>query len=53
MSIDIRRRVRLCGESLAIMIPSQSAALHNIKEGDYIEFTPIGYNEFRIKKVNY
>lgn len=53
MSIDIRRRVRLCGENLAIKIPSQIAELPNIKVGDYMEFTPIGSGEFKIKKVNY
>jgi AbrB family looped-hinge helix DNA binding protein len=47
----IKGKVRMCSESLAITIPSQIAELHNIKEGDYMEFTPIGTGEFRIKKV--
>ena len=40
----------MCGESLAITIPSQIAELHDIKEGDYMEFEPIGTGEFKIKK---
>ena len=51
MSIEIRRKVKMCGESLAITIPSQIAELHNLKVGDYMEFTPIGSGEYRIKKV--
>ena len=47
----IRRKVRICGKSLAITLPSQVAKLHDIKEGDYIEFEPIGFGEFKIKKV--
>lgn len=39
--MGIRRKVRICGESLAITTPSQIAELHNIKEGDYMEFEPI------------
>ncbi len=41
----------MCGESLAITIPSQIVELHNIKEGDYMEFEPIGGGEFKIKKI--
>ncbi len=37
--------------SLAITIPCQIAELHDIKEGDYMEFEPIGSGEFKIKKV--
>ena len=47
----IKRKVRMAGESLAVTIPSQIAQLHDIREGDYLEFTPIGYGEFKIKKV--
>ncbi|MEA2055087.1 MAG: AbrB/MazE/SpoVT family DNA-binding domain-containing protein [Candidatus Thermoplasmatota archaeon] len=47
----IKRKVRMAGESLAVTIPSQIAQLHDIKEGDYLEFAPIGYGEFKIKKV--
>ena len=49
--MGIKRKVRICGESLAITIPSQIAELHDIKEGDYMEFEPIGYEEFKLKKV--
>lgn len=47
----IKRKVRWCGESLDVTIPSQIAALHDTHEGDYLEFTPIGTGEFRTKKV--
>ena len=49
--MGIKRKVRICGESLAITIPSQIAELHDIKPGDYMEFEPIGYGEFKIKKA--
>ncbi len=49
--MGIKRKVRMCGESLAITIPSQIAEMHNIREGDYMEFTPIGSGEFKLKKV--
>ncbi len=51
LTMGIKRKVRMCGESLAITIPSQIAQMHNIKEGDYMEFEPIGSGEFRIKNV--
>ena len=31
--MGIKRKVRMCGESIAITIPSQIAELHIIKEG--------------------
>jgi hypothetical protein len=49
--MGIKRKVRMCGESLAITIPSQIAEFHDIKEGDYMEFDPIGSGEFKLKKV--
>lgn len=49
--MSIKRKVRTCGGNLAITIPSQIAQLHDIKEGDYMEFEPIGYGEFKLKKV--
>jgi hypothetical protein len=49
--MGIKQKVRMCGESLAITIPSQIAELHNIIVGDYMEFNPIGNGEYRIKKV--
>jgi len=48
--MTLKRKVRMTGESLAITLPSQIAELHGIAEGDYLEFTPIGAGEFRIKK---
>jgi hypothetical protein len=49
--MGIKRKVRYCGESLGITIPSQIAEFHDIKEGDYMEFEPIGSGEFKLKKV--
>ena len=49
--MGITRKVRRTGESLAVMIPSQVAAMHNIHEGDSVEFMPIRTGELRIKKV--
>ena len=43
--------VRLCGDSLAITLPAQVAKMHNIECGDYMEISPIGTGEFKIKKV--
>jgi antitoxin component of MazEF toxin-antitoxin module len=51
MSIAIKWKVRMCGESLAVTIPSQIAELQNIKEGDYMEFELIRTEEFKIKKA--
>ena len=48
--MPLKYKVRKTGESLAITLPSQIAALHGIHEGDYVEFTPIGTGEFRKKK---
>ena len=45
-------KVRVCGESLAITIPAQIAKMHDIKKGDYMEISPIGYGEFKIKKIS-
>jgi len=45
--MGIKRKVRMCGESLAITIPRQIAELHGIKEGDYMEFEPIGTGSLR------
>jgi len=38
-------------ESLAVIIPSQIAQLHDIKKGGYLEFAHIDHGEFKIKKV--
>ena len=48
--MGIKREIHKCGESLSITIPKQIAELHNINIGDYIEFEPIGYGEFKKKK---
>lgn len=47
----IKRKIRMCGESLGVTIPSQIAELYDIKDGDYLEFSPIGTVEFKIKRV--
>ena len=49
--MGIKRKIRWCGESFAIAISSQIAELHNITEGDYMEFTSIASGEFMIKKI--
>ena len=43
--MGIKRKVRWYGESLAITIPSQIAELHDIREGDYMEFVAIKKEE--------
>ena len=49
--MSLKVRVRLCGDSLAITLPAQVAKMHNIKKGDYMEISPIGSGEFKIKKI--
>lgn len=49
--MGIKVRVRLCGDSLAITLPRQVAKLHNIEKGNYMEISPIGTGEFKIKKI--
>jgi bifunctional DNA-binding transcriptional regulator/antitoxin component of YhaV-PrlF toxin-antitoxin module len=49
--MGIKRKVRMCSESLVITIPRQIAELHKIKVGDFMEFEPIGRGKFKIKKV--
>ena len=49
--MSLKVRVRLCGDSLAITLPSQVAKLHGINRGDIMEISPIGTGEFKIKKV--
>lgn len=48
--MGIRRKVRKTGESLAVTIPSHIAQLHDINEGDFLEFTPMGSGELRLRK---
>ncbi len=47
----LKCKVRICGESLAITIPAQIARMHDIEKGDWMEISPIGYGEFKIRKV--
>jgi hypothetical protein len=49
--MGVKRKVRMCRESLAVTITSQITELHNIKMGDYMEFTPIEIGAFKIKQV--
>ena len=51
ITMGIKVRVRLCGDSLAITLPAQVARMHNIAQGDIMEISPIGSGEFKIKKV--
>ncbi len=47
----LKCKIRVCGQSLAITIPSQIAKMHDIEKGNYMEISPIGYGEFKIRKV--
>ena len=51
IAMALKCKVRLCGDSLAITIPRQIARMHNIEKGDYMELSPIGTGEFKIKKI--
>jgi len=51
ITMALKVRVRLCGDSLAITLPAQVARMHNIAQGDTMEISPIGTEEFKIKKV--
>jgi len=35
-----------------ISVPKSVCDMHNLNEGDYLEISPIGYGEFKIKKVS-
>jgi len=52
ITMSLKVRVRLCGDSLAITLPAQVAQLHNIEKDDTMEISPIGTGEFKIKKVD-
>ncbi len=51
ISMGIKVRVRLCGNSLVITLSAQVAKLHNIARGNTLEILPIGKGEFRIRKA--
>jgi len=51
ITMGIKVRVRLCGDSLAITLPRQIARMHDIEKGDTMEISPIRSGEFKIKKV--
>jgi hypothetical protein len=51
ITMVLKVRVRLCGDSLAITAPRQIARMHNIEKRGYMELSPIGTGEFRIAKV--
>jgi len=50
LSWELNGRTERQVKALAITLSSQIAELYDIPEGDYVEFTPIGTGEFRIKK---
>ena len=50
ITMSLMVRVRQCGDSMAITLPAQVAKMHNINRGDYMEISPIGNGEFKIKK---
>jgi len=41
--MDAKRKDTWTGIRLAISIPSQIAQLHDVNEGDFLEFTPNGH----------
>ena len=49
--MGIKRKVCKAGEGLAMTILSQIAKMHDIEKGDYIEISPIGYGEFKLRKI--
>ena len=55
ITLRIKVHFRLCGDDLAItmpsQVPSQVAKLHSIKKGDHMDISLIGTREFKIKKI--
>ena len=50
--MPLTRKARIVGSSLVITIPSQLATANDINEGDLLEVIPVGFGEFKIKKVD-
>lgn len=50
--MSLTRKARKVAGSLVITIPSQLAEANDIKDGDTIEIIPVGFGEFKIKKVS-
>ncbi len=48
----LKRKLRKVGGALVISIPKPVCDMHDLNEGDYLEISPIGYGEFKIKRVN-
>lgn len=49
--MPLTRKARVVGSSLVVTIPSQMAKAFDINDGDEIEIIPVGYGEFKIKKI--
>ena len=49
--MPLTRKARIVGSSLVITIPSQLATANDINEGDLLEVIPVGFGEFKIRKV--
>ena len=49
--MPLTRKARIVGSSLVLTIPSQLAKAHDIQDGDEIEIIPMGYGEFKIRKL--
>ncbi len=49
--MPLTRKVRMVGSSLVVTIPSQLAKANDIKDGDELEIIPLGFGEFKIKKI--
>ena len=44
----LRRKARLTGDSLSVVIPAQLAELHGIGEGTVLEFQPMQTGVFKL-----
>lgn len=46
------KKLRNIGGTLVITIPKQVCDMYDLKANDKMEISPIGYGEFKIKKVD-
>jgi len=50
--MPLTRRTRLSGSSIVITLPSQLVEAYGICEGDELEIIPLGFGEFKIRKIS-
>jgi len=48
----LKRKLRKVGGALVVCIPKPICDMYNFKDGDWLEISPIGGGEFKIKKVD-